>query len=99
MTNFLEAEMKHENLSGNGTNKKLVQVFRNGRSQAIRIPKEFELAGESVIMRRQPDGSILVMQAQTAGLVSYLREAEPWTGADFVPDDSDLLPVDEPDLP
>ena len=78
--------------------KRVVQVFKNGRSRAIRIPKEFEFAGDSVIMRRQPDGSILLMPAETAGLVDYLKTAEPWTDGSFVPDDQDLPPLDDVDL-
>lgn len=77
--------------------KKVVQVFKNGRSRAVRIPKEFEFAGDSVVMRKQPDGSIILMTAVTAGLVDYLKTAEPWTGSDFL-DDSDLLPLDEAGL-
>jgi antitoxin VapB len=29
------------------------RLFRNGSNQAIRIPREFELPGEEVIIRRQ----------------------------------------------
>ncbi|WP_426229732.1 antitoxin [Pararhizobium sp. DWP3-4] len=76
-----------------------VSVFKNGRSRAIRIPKEFELAGENVIMNQQPDGSILIRTAETVGLVDYLKTAEPWTGGAFVEDDGDLGPLDEIDLP
>ena len=90
--------MNQHNQPDHGPIKKVVQVFKNGRSRAVRIPKEFEFAGDSVVMRRQPDGSILIMTASTAGLVEYLKTAEPWTGGDFLPDDSDLLPLDEVDL-
>jgi antitoxin VapB len=78
--------------------KRVVQVFKNGRSRAIRIPKEFEFEGNSVILRKQPDGSILVMTAETAGLVEYLKTAEPWTGGVFLGDDLDLPPLAEVNL-
>ena len=29
-----------------------VKLFKNGRSQAVRIPREFELPGEDAIMRK-----------------------------------------------
>ena len=29
-----------------------VKLFRNGRNQAVRIPREFELPGEDAIMRK-----------------------------------------------
>ncbi len=76
-----------------------VSVFKNGRSQAIRIPKEFEFAGKSVLMTRLPDGSIIMRTGQTAGLVDYLKTAEAWTGEPFLDDDDDLPPLDEIDLP
>jgi antitoxin VapB len=30
-----------------------VKLFKNGRNQAVRIPREFELAGEEAIMRKE----------------------------------------------
>ena len=30
-----------------------VKVFKNGRNQAIRIPREFEFSGEEAIMRKE----------------------------------------------
>ncbi len=76
-----------------------VNVFKNGRSRAIRIPKEFEFAGKTVVMSKQPDGSILLRTGQTAGLIDYLKNAEPWTGEAFLPDDDELEPLDEIELP
>ena len=32
-----------------------VKLFRNGRSQAVRIPVEFELPGDEAIMHRDGD--------------------------------------------
>lgn len=76
-----------------------VNVFNNGRSRAIRIPKEFEFAGKTVVMSKQPDGSILMRTGETSGLIDYLRTAEPWTGEAFLPDDDELGPLDEIELP
>lgn len=75
-----------------------VSVFKNGRSRAVRIPKEIELEGNKVVMVRQMDGSILMRTAVTAGLVEYLKQAEAWEGDDFVTDESDLAPLREVDL-
>lgn len=90
--------MNQHNRLDDTSAKKIVQVFKNGRSRAVRIPKEFEFAADSVVMRRQPDGSIILMPAVTAGLVDYLKTAEPWTGGDFLSDDSDLPVLDEVDF-
>ena len=32
-----------------------VKLFKNGRNQAVRIPREFEFPGESAIMRKEGD--------------------------------------------
>jgi antitoxin VapB len=36
-----------------------VRLFRNGRNQAVRIPKEFELEGSEAILRKEGDRLIL----------------------------------------
>ena len=36
------------------------KVFRTGRSQAVRLPKEFRFDGESVLIRRE--GSAVVLE-------------------------------------
>ena len=38
---------------------KLAKLFLNGRSQAVRLPKEFRLPGEEVHIRREGDTVIL----------------------------------------
>lgn len=35
------------------------KLFRNGRSQAVRLPKEFRFAGEEVAIRREGERVIL----------------------------------------
>lgn len=48
-----------------------VRLFRNGRSQAVRIPREFEFDAEAVVMRRE--GNTLILQAATPqGLLATL---------------------------
>ncbi len=37
-----------------------VRLFRNGRNQALRIPKEFELEGKEAIIRK--DGHRLIIE-------------------------------------
>jgi antitoxin VapB len=38
-----------------------VKLFKNGRRQAIRIPREFELPGEDAIIRKE--GQRLIIEA------------------------------------
>ena len=53
-----------------------VKLFKNGRNQAVRIPREFELPGEDAIMRR--DGDKLVIEAAPPkSLLSILAELTP----------------------
>jgi antitoxin VapB len=37
----------------------IAKVFRNGRSQAVRLPKEFRFEGDAVRVRRVPEGVLL----------------------------------------
>jgi antitoxin VapB len=37
----------------------VAKLFRNGRSQAVRLPKEFRFEGDSVRVRRVPEGVLL----------------------------------------
>jgi antitoxin VapB len=53
-----------------------VRLFRNGRNQAVRIPIEFELAGDEAIMHR--DGDRLVIEPlRKRGLVALLKTMKP----------------------
>jgi antitoxin VapB len=37
----------------------IAKLFRNGRSQAVRLPQEFRFEGDSVRVRRVPGGVLL----------------------------------------
>ena len=53
-----------------------VKLFKNGRNQALRIPREFELPGEDAIMHR--DGDRLVIEAAPSpSLLAILAELAP----------------------
>jgi len=54
------------------------KVFRNGRSQAVRLPKEFRVEGDEVSVRREGDAIILEAIPRSAwprGYWERLREA------------------------
>jgi len=66
-----------------------VKLFRNGRNQAVRIPREFELPGEDAIIRR--DGARLILEAAPAkSLLALLAGWSPIT-EDF-PEIDDAAP-------
>ena len=53
-----------------------VRVFKNGRNQAVRIPREFELPGEDAVMRKE--GSRLIIEpAPAKSLLALLETLAP----------------------
>lgn len=53
-----------------------VRLFRNGRNQALRIPREFELPGNEALVRK--DGERLVIEpARRRSLLGLLATWEP----------------------
>ena len=69
-----------------------VKLFKNGRNQAGRILREFELPGDDAIMRRQ--GDWLILKAALAGsLFAILVELAPIEEAFPEPDDPPPGPV------
>jgi antitoxin VapB len=54
-----------------------VKLFRNGRNQAVRIPREFELPGEDAIMRKDGDKLIIEVKPQKGSLLELLASWEP----------------------
>lgn len=53
-----------------------VKLFKNGRSQAVRIPREFELPGEDAIMRKE-NGKIVIEPAPPRSLLALLATLDP----------------------
>ena len=71
-----------------------VKLFKNGRNQAVRIPREFELPGEEAIMRK--DGDRLILEpAPAKSLLAVLATLAPLK-EDFPPIPE--LPLDPVDL-
>jgi antitoxin VapB len=54
-----------------------VKLFRNGRNQAVRIPREFELPGEDAIMRKDGDRLIIEPREKKTSLLEWLATLEP----------------------
>jgi antitoxin VapB len=50
-----------------------VKLFKNGRNQAIRIPREFELPGEDATIRREGD-RLIIEAAPPRSLLAILRD-------------------------
>jgi antitoxin VapB len=54
-----------------------VKLFRNGRNQAIRIPREFELPGNEAIMRKEGGRLVIEPAPRLSSLVEYVATIEP----------------------
>ena len=53
-----------------------VKLFRNGRNQAVRIPREFELPGDRAVMRKE--GHRLILEpVEPQSFVAWLATLEP----------------------
>jgi antitoxin VapB len=53
-----------------------VKLFKNGRNQAVRIPREFELPGDDAIMRKEGN-RLIIEAAPPRSLVALLATLEP----------------------
>ncbi|MCU0883166.1 MAG: AbrB/MazE/SpoVT family DNA-binding domain-containing protein [Hyphomonadaceae bacterium] len=58
------------------TEPRRVSLFRNGRNQAVRIPRDLELPGQEALLRR--DGDRLVLEAAPATTLKDLIQS--WGG-------------------
>ncbi|HMB37871.1 MAG TPA: AbrB/MazE/SpoVT family DNA-binding domain-containing protein [Wenzhouxiangellaceae bacterium] len=70
-----------------------VRLFRNGRNQALRIPREFELEGEEAILHKEGD-RLIVEPVRKGRLLALLSTMEPL--AEPFPDvDNDLPQLED----
>lgn len=74
------------------------KLFRNNKSQAVRIPADFELPGDRVLITR--DGDRLVIEpVRKPSLLEVLAGLKPLQPEDQFPDvDEAVLPLKEIDL-
>ena len=54
-----------------------VSLFRNGRNQAIRIPREFELEGKEAIIRKEGERLIIEPIPAAKRLLALLETLKP----------------------
>ncbi len=54
-----------------------VKLFRNGRNQAVRIPREFELPGVEAVMRKVGNQLIIESPKKKMTLSEWLDTLEP----------------------
>ena len=72
---------------------RLVQLFRNGRNQAIRIPRDLELPGTQALIRK--DGNRLILEpVEHRSLVALLAQLAPIDEDFGLIDELPIEPVD-----
>ena len=54
-----------------------VRLFRNGRNQAVRIPREFELPGEEAILRKDKAGRLILESVRPRTLSALVKTWSP----------------------
>jgi antitoxin VapB len=70
-----------------------VKLFKNGRNQAVRIPREFELPGEDAIIRKEGQ-RLIIEPAPPRSLLAVLSQLQS-LDEDFPPiEDLPASPVD-----
>ena len=81
------------------SSEKEASLFRNGRSQAVRIPKEFELDSESVLISREDDGSLRLRpkrrRRSLLSVLDWLKENGPIEDFPGDPGEDGLAPLDD----
>lgn len=74
------------------------KLFRNNKSQAVRIPADFELPGDRVLIHRDGD-RLIIEPVRRQNLLEVLAGLEPLGPDDRFPDiDETLLPARDIDL-
>lgn len=65
----------------------IAKIFKHGRSQAVRLPKEFRLPGKEVRVRRLGNGVLLEpVERDRKTMEAIFAEIDRRGGADFLPE-------------
>ncbi len=75
---------------------KTAKVFRSGNSQAVRIPKEFQLEGDEVEIRRK--GDVLILRPKSHSWGTLIDSLTKFT-SDFLTDGRRQPPLQKRDRP
>ena len=73
--------------------KKTAKIFMHGRSQAVRLPKEFRLPGKEVRVRKVGNGVLLEPIEKKFDVDAWLDRVIALGGADFLPEGRPAQPL------
>jgi antitoxin VapB len=82
---------------GSAIQTRSVRLFRNGRNQAIRIPREFALPGQEATISRDRKGRLIVEAVKKLSVTELLDSWGPLSDEDAMPP-IDKLTVEPFDL-
>jgi len=71
-----------------------VRIFKNGRSRAVRIPKEFDFPGDEVVMRKE--GERLVMEPVQDRATTFRALLEKWRTEPPLGPEDEFPEIDDP---
>ncbi len=74
----------------------VAKLFRNGRSQAVRLPREFRFEGDRVRLRRVGRG--VLVEPMTTDVGDWFAELDRFTSELFMPDGREQPPAPVSDL-
>jgi antitoxin VapB len=75
------------------------KLFKNGRSQAVRLPAEFRFEGEDVYIRRDPETGDVILSPRNRKFADWLKLRDELL-AGIPPEDLDALDnLRDPGLP
>jgi antitoxin VapB len=64
--------------------KNTAKIFTNGRSQAVRLPREFRFSGDRVRIRKVPQGVLL--EPMIADPVQWFEQLDRFNSEPFMPE-------------
>jgi antitoxin VapB len=73
------------------------KIFMHGRSQAVRLPKEFRLPGKEVRVRRVGRGVLLEPIGEPFDIAAWWAKLDEYRDVPFMPDgrEQPAMPVDD----
>ena len=69
-----------------------IKLFKNGRNQALRIPREYELPGDEAVIRKEGN-KLIIEPVRHRSLLKVIAGWQPLPD-DFPDVDADLPPLD-----
>lgn len=73
----------------------IARIFKNGRSQAVRLPREFRFDGDEVLIRKE--GKNVILSPRPKSWEAFFKET-PLPSEDFMASRKDLPPQEREEL-